>query len=386
MPDLFSEIVRSRKEPHKRGERLYDFYNQCARMGYEEFRTFLNGWVSEFSEADQIELIARMRSGGDRAFHCGFIEIVVHAFLQRLNYKVVAHPVVYGTTKRPDFGILDENERIIAYVEVTTVNPPNSDEASTNRESLIYNAIDKVRLPTGYVLAYSVHRRGISSPSLAPLIREVELWAREAVSTQRPDEKITRRFVSGDWEIELDLLSGNPTKNYEHSIGIASGAADWIAPHLDLRGALELKSKKYGDFNAPYLIVVADAKGQLFGVKNTKDALTEAVLGDEIVQWRDGEPPKFARAYNGFWRKRAAPRNTHVSAVLFFPDVGLWGLRSNALQPIFAVNPWAQFPLPDSIKVLGRFESQNDTWSFIEGRNFADILGLPTPWPPEDSK
>jgi hypothetical protein len=48
-----------------------------------------------------------------------------------------------------------------------------------------------------------------------------------------------------------------------------------------------------------------------------------------------------------------------------------------------AFNPWAARPLPGFLKVLGRFEADDEEWKFSEGKNFADILGLPTPWPPK---
>jgi hypothetical protein len=385
MPPLFPEIARSRKEPLRRGEKLFEFYNECARAGYDEFRSFVNRWIADFPQSDQAELASRMSGGADKAFQSGLIEIVVYAFVRKLNYRVQVHPQIEGSSKRPDFAIIDGEGRLAAFIEVTTVNQPNAVESESNRETSIYNAIDQAKLPTGCVLGYSVIRKGKSSPRLASLIREIESWAEKAAA-EEPKDHATRRFVAGDWEVELDLIFANPSKKYEHSIGVASGGANWIAPQSDLRGALEIKAKKYGDLKAPYLIVVADAKGQLFGADDTKDTLTEAVLGDEMVQWREGEPAKLVHAYNGLWRKRTAPRNTQVSAVLLFPDIGVWGLRSEKLQPIMAINPWAELMLPDTLKVVSRFESQDEKWNFINGQNFADILGLPTPWPPEDSR
>jgi hypothetical protein len=384
MATLFPDVARSRNEPKRQGEKLFDFYNQCIRPGYDEFRSFVNGWIAQLPAPDQAEILSSMSRGGDQQFQAGLIELLVHAFLHGSNQKVLVHPTIEGSTKHPDFAVIDCDDRVLAYVEVTTINPADVVDAEANREAPIYNAIDRLKLPLGCVFGYDVIRTGTSSPPLAPLTRDIEAWVKES-NAENTERKITRRFIAGDWELELDLFSGGSIQ-HDRAIGMASGGVGWIAPHLDLRGALELKAKRYGSLQASYLIVVADAKGQLFGTESAKDAITEAVLGDEVVQLRDGESPKLDHARNGFWHGPKGPRNTHVGGVLFFPDVGIWGLRSDELQPVLALNPWAKSPLPEFLKVLGRFESENEKWNFKEGKNFADILGLPTPWPPSQKQ
>jgi len=131
------------------------------------------------------------------------------------------------------------------------------------------------------------------------------------------------------------------------------------------------------------LIVVADGKGQLFSKDSIKSALTEAVFGDEIVEFKNGAAHlTFAR--NGFWHGQGA-RNRHVSGVMLLPDTELWKLRNEKRQPTLAVNPWAKHRVPDALRVLRRFESDNDLWVFREGQLFADILKIPNPWPPEEA-
>jgi hypothetical protein len=379
---LFPEFVRTRKKHLKRGELLFDFYNQCARSGYDEFRGFLNTWISQFPKADRIELISRMSRGGDSAFQAGLTELVVHAAIKKLRCDVVVHPTIEGTNKRPDFGIVD-GDKIICYVEVTTVNVAADVVGGKNRETPLYNAIDKTELPAGCVLGYELIHAGGSSPRLRPLLKSIEEWAKKTVEEAKKGP-VTQRFTTSDWEIELDLFAGGSKEKYDHSIGVSSGGAGWIAPHLDLRHALNLKSRRYGKLQTPYLTVVADAKGQLFGADTTRSALTEAVLGDETVQWREGDAAKVVHANNGFWRGREKSQNTHVSGVMLFPDTGLWGLRSDNLQPILAINPWADHALPDVLKVFSRYEAEDDKWIFKKGTNIADILGFPTPWPPEE--
>lgn len=335
-------------------------------------------------EADQAELVSRMSLGGDRAFQAGLIELVVHALLKKSEHEIVVHPIVQGTNKRPDFGIASKAGQTLGYVEVTTINPPSLEEAEANRETPIYNAIDGAKLPPGCVLGYQLIRAGTSSPPLGELVGAVKAWA-SASCEQAKEGPVTKKFSVADWEIELDLFAVDSTKNYEHAIGISHGGAGWIAPHVDLREALNRKARRYGTIDSSYLIVVADSKEQIAGSDSVNDALTEAVFGDEVVQWSEGQSAKPARAHNGFWFGREGPRNTHVSAVMLFPDTGLWGLRSENHQPILAINPWADRSVPDFLKTFRRFEAESENWILKDGQVVADVLALPNPWPPEKS-
>ena len=133
----------------------------------------------------------------------------------------------------------------------------------------------------------------------------------------------------------------------------------------------------------PYMIVVADAKEQLFNESHIKTAVTEAVFGDEQIVFA-GDTFEHDYSKNGIWNGPSGPRNKHVSAVLLLPKTGIWKLREENWQPIMAVNPWATFPIANSIKQLKRLEAIDGRWVLRGGPLFADILGLPTPWPPVD--
>src|SRR5258708_40345478 len=65
---LFKAGERTRKEPLRRGEGLFEFYDSCASPGYDEFRAVVNGWLAQMPAGDRNELITRMRYGGDREF------------------------------------------------------------------------------------------------------------------------------------------------------------------------------------------------------------------------------------------------------------------------------------------------------------------------------
>lgn len=384
MQVLFEDRERTRTEPLRRGEALFDFYDTCASPGYDEFRSVVNSWLAQMPASDRAELITRMRYGGDREFGSSLSELSLHAFIVGSGCRANPHPEVPGSAKRPDYAAIDQAGAPLAYVEVTTVNPPAAQEAEKNRENPVYNAIDAAEIPAGSILGYKLVRAGKSSPALRPLVADVERWARDNAEVAKINE-VSKTFRAGDWIVELDLYSGgSKTEPPTQAIGVAQMRGGVIAPHKDLRDALYEKTRKYGSLDKPYVIAVADGKDQLFSKDSIHSALTEAVFGDEIVQFKGGAA-YITHAKNGFWHGPKGPRNQHVSGVLLLPATGLWKLREEKWQPVLAINPWAERPLPDVLRRMSRFEADNGRWVFREGMRFSDIVGLPDPWPPAEA-
>jgi hypothetical protein len=381
---LFEQRARTRQEPLRRGESLFEFFDSCGRGGYDDFRSIVNGWLEKLPAASRNELISRMRYGGDREFGACLVELSVQSFICGSGYDVRVHPEVPGSAKRPDFAVVDKaGGAAHVYVEVTTVNPAATQEAEINRENAVYNAIDGVKLPAGTILGYRLVCAQKNSPPLRRLVADVERWAQENAEAAKTKD-VSQTFTVGGWIVELDLYGGgsNP-ESATQAIGVAQMRGGMIAPHKDLRNALIGKSRRYGTLDEPFLIAVADAKEQLYDKEAVKLALTEAVLGNEIVQYVN-DVASITYARNGFWRGPNAPRNRHVSGVLLLPETGLWRLREEEFQPVLAVNPWAEQPLPATLRIMHRFEADDGRWKFYEGKRFADIVGLPDPWPPAE--
>jgi hypothetical protein len=378
---LFGERERTRQEPLRRGEALFDFYDSCALTGYDQFRTLIDGWLAAVPEEHRADLISRMRYGGNEAFGAALCELVVATYLAKLSLKIVFHPDVPGSSNHPDFAIVDDTGKVLCYVEVTTVNRASERAKEQNREAVIYNAIDGANLPAGCALGYNLVRAGPNSPATKPLVASVEKWAQENEEQARTTDVVSS-FAAGKWIIELELYAGGDTGARGHAIGVASMGGGTISPHKDIRAALVKKSRRYGALDAPYLIVIADGKDQLFSAETVKTALTEAVFGDEIVVSVNG---KFRLDYvkNGSWNGPNGPQNKHVSGVLLLPKTNIWELREEKWQPLLAINPWATLPLPAELKTIARLEADGGRWCRHDGRNFADILDVPNPWPPE---
>jgi hypothetical protein len=380
---LFSETERTRITPLRRGERLYDFYNSSGCAGYDAFRSTLDNWLSEMGDADRSSLVSSMQRGGDQAFRAGLCELMVHALLRRLGNTVLVHPTLTNRSTQPDFAITNAGGERSAYVEVTTINLAAQRESQANRENPIYNAIDGIALPEGCILDYELIEAGLQSPSLTPLVASIEQWTRDNVVAARA-QYISRRFSAGDWTIELGLIAEDATWQASRAIGAASLGGGIICPHRDIRKALQGKARKYGALHLPYLIVVADGKDQLSGPERIQKAITEAVFGDEIIQSNGGRIRQ-TYAANGFWRGSNGPQNQNVSGLLLLPDTGLWHLRNERRQPLLASNPWASHDLPADLLRLSHLACVDDRWTFVQGEPLADILGLLSPWPPEEA-
>ena len=104
---LFEEKERTRQQPMRRGELLYSFYDECARNGYDEYRSIVNSWLDGFPEPDRRHLVLRMRRGGDGEFRSALTELIAHATLRGLGLDLSVHPSLPETSRRPDFAIVD---------------------------------------------------------------------------------------------------------------------------------------------------------------------------------------------------------------------------------------------------------------------------------------
>src|SRR5260370_17392531 len=48
---LFKDRERTRKDPLRRGEGLFEFYDTCASPAYDEFRSLVNRWLAQIPPA-----------------------------------------------------------------------------------------------------------------------------------------------------------------------------------------------------------------------------------------------------------------------------------------------------------------------------------------------
>jgi hypothetical protein len=96
----------------------------------------------------------------------------------------------------------------------------------------------------------------------------------------------------------------------------------------------------------------------------------------------DGSFRRTDKRGRGLWTPQARRDFNGVSAVLVFPRDDIWHLRSPKWQPLLARNPTARHPLPNDFLPFNELIVHELNEEVRLGRNFADLLGLPDPWPP----
>lgn len=386
---LFKNKERTRTEPKMYGESEFAFYDTSARRPFAIYRNLVNSWLEPYPSAERVELMRRLRLGNDAQYGAAFAELMIFIALYNLGHNVEVHPDCPHESRHPDFLVRRANGSSIAYVEVTTFGHEDGKSAQDRREAVLINRLQKIALPSGWRIAYRRKKAGPESPNSKRLAHEVLEWAQSVGADETTMHR--RKFTAGDWQIDLTLMHGFP-KDQRAARNIAAyfGGAHYIAPHLGIRDALEEKGQRYSIKDTPYLIVVADCRGELFSAEGVRDTAVSAIFG--ILTWQvqlsEDEPLTGMphRASDGYWGTPAAPRHQNVSAVLVMPRPELWGLRTDGLQPLMVSNPFATNPLPSEVLPLPglRYVSEIDELEPTAGTFLADMLRLPAEWPPEE--
>ena len=383
---LFENKERTRTAPKKPGESDFVFYDLTGRPEFQVYRDLVNRWIAEVPEDERPEMIARFKKNDSLGYQAALAELAIHAALVRQGYRIEVHPSCEHPTRKPDFLAKDKNGNRVAYVEVTTFGPAQEEVARSNGEATIYNAIDKIKLPRGFRLTYDVQAYGQSSPNTGELCKKIEAWA--AASEQDDPEVIpTKICEADDWRIEIGLIGGfNKDVAVERSIGSAIGEIREIEPHVEIREALKKKGNRYGDFPAPFVIVIVDCKQELTGGDRNAEALIDAAFGTvitEVTTYEFGEHKmEDKRRNDGYFGTPAKPRHQNVSAAVLMPKPHLWDLRNDRWQPQLLRNPWASHKLPDGFFPLPgyQYSVEGNEFTKLEGKRLADILGLPPAW------
>lgn len=354
-----------------------------------QLRALIEMWVSEYAEHERGELRARLRSTDNQMFEAALTEIQLHAYFIRLGFSVTSHPPLQDNPSRPDFLVRDQHGNDLFLVEVTTINESVEAVAHDRREAGVINQLNRVNIAPDLRIGYSLRHASSGSPSARRLKIAVKQWAEDNANAARQGEIPRKIFEVDGWKFDLTLHGGFQPNTESRAIAIRSMRLRTITPDEDLLGALSLKSSRYGNPMLPFVIAVADRKETLaHGDTGVQEAMDEALMGAiriEDVMHADGKVISMHVRGNGFWNQNGKPRNIQISGVLVLPDAAVWRLREKKWQPYFALNPWASRMVPNnSIPLSTLIYDDNGRRKLIEGVAFADTLGLPNPWPPEE--
>lgn len=378
---LFTSRPRSRLDAQQNDESSYQFIDGSAWEACFAYRAFANRWVGLLSATDQLETIQRAKTADSEFdFAAVMLELVTAGMLDGLGYSVKSHPTVSGTTRVPDFLALDPDGSGVAYVEVTTIGASGKSISAGNRWKQIYDAIDKMAMPTGSFLRVKLITSGARSPRLGPFRRNLQEWVNLNLEAAR-NGRIEWQVALEDWRFEIALYATDSQTTYSKAINMLGPQGGFVSTITDIRYAFDQKAKRYGSLPLPYVLVIGDVHGRSWGRDSITSDLSQALFGDETIRWSGEGDVSACRSANGVLLGRNGPKNQQVSAVLFFPDTGIWGLRNPLHQPLLALNPWADHQVPAAFLAMHRMDVKEESWCLIEGQQVADFLGLPAEWP-----
>jgi hypothetical protein len=384
---LFDNMDRQDHSPRPYAQPDFVYLNASARPGVEAIRATLEDWFSRYPKAGRAELRSRFRSN-NLDHRSAYFELFLHELLLRLGCKVELHPQIPGTTRRPDFAVLsDDNQRF--YVEAVLASDQSEEEmAAEARKNQVYDALNRLDSPNFYI---GMDLRG--APATPPSARKLRAFIGKQLAQLNPDE-LEVQFQSGGipalphwsyehdgWAIEFfpipksDRVRG---KSGARPIGVQLEGGRFLSTKLAIREAISGKAGRYGRLPGPYFIAVNVLSDHVDEIDST-----EALFGDEQLVYTTGLPlpqePRLQRAANGIWRGPDGPRNTRVSGVLIFEQL----TQSNIprVTSRLYVNPWAAAPYSGPLDRLPLATVVDNKMKYLEGQGLAMLFGLPNDWP-----
>lgn len=378
---LFDDIARKRVHVARAAEASFEFFNTVDNPWFAQVRDVLELWFARLPAAAQSDIRGRFRKKADGAFDGAFWELYLHELLSRSEYSVAAHPELPGTDNRPDY--LASRDGQAFYLEATAWTGPDSETSEEQRAHVLRDALDRLRLRR-FSLGLYVNRAGPNAPPAKELRKTVRDWceSHDPDAVQRYFERMSDlpRFPWSHegWEVEVVLTplmaSSEDDKDDipERAVGIYAGPGggfiDNVTPLLNV---LERKAKRYGKPPHPLVLAVLSNRW--------------SVGHDDIAKVLFGIPP-FGQLQQddvrGLWRSHTAPRNRHVSAVIWARWFRPEKFATDA--PRVWHNPWATQPLDLNTLPLMRMDidwEKERAHEITPDQPINEVLDLPSPWP-----
>ena len=382
MDTLFDETERTETRPKNERESTFSYLNISAREGVAAARAVLQQWFDLFPMEARKDLAGRLRSPIDGQHFSAFWELYLHETFSQVGYKLEVHPKIEGSPNRPDFLVHVDGVPSFYLEGIVAGLPSTKDAGAQARLAEVLDLINKMP-PMNYFL--EVQHRGIpgSQPPVRKLRKDLEEWLRsldingkERAQFKWSHDGLTLLFGAIPKSVRLDKPAGRP-------IGVTMGEAQWLRTDEDIRDAVEVKAKKYGELSLP-LVVAVNVKSEHCDDVDVNNAL----FGDETIELTP-LPDKShlaklgQRRPNGIWLGSAGPRNRLVNAILIGCDITVYTCAITT--PVLIHNPHPihkialpSYPLPQLVP-----DNETNTMKLQEGISANTYLRLPNPWPPK---
>lgn len=389
---VFSAITRTDPSPAAHGDGQFKFLDRVSGPFWDQVRDLMEDWFSRLCSDARADVLGRLRSKDDRQVRGAFFELYLHECLLRMGYRVTCHPLLEGTTRRPDF--LAQKDGRLMYVEARSASSSNVSVGASARVNTVYESLDKMDSPN-FFLWIEVVRQGPAPLGARPLRRRLEKWLRGlnpdevTLGGRREDlpslryEEAVREDDDPGWVIEFWALPRSPEargREGARPLGVfGGGEARFVQDEEGILGALSDKGAAYGPLGAPFVVAVASGSMSL----DEEDVL-KALYGTEVLQISTAtegtESHAYVREPDGYWYAGDHWAHRRVSGVLVVKQ----------LHPAFVGNQthtiW-EHPDPDHpLEVLPMWRraavGADGRMAYVDPeRSQADWFDLGDPWP-----
>lgn len=353
MTTIFDSVTRTDGSYKKRAESIFAHLNRSAKHSVEVSRDLVEGMFSHVPCDSQVELRARFRSGSDAELASAFQELCLHELLIKQGCKLASHPCVTGTSKRPDFRVIEaKGLRFLlearASTEVST-GPVGDPRGNQIRDFLDGFSVGEFLLGIDEIVAGS---KDLRCRTLARHILE----SLNPASVQATCVFSIPKFETEDgWKIRLKAIPAVSCEKGNGRVRYEAWGRDWRRPSTTLLAALSEKARRYGNqLGMPFVIAINSFDATL----GERD-FAGAVLGEK-----------------GLWGSSNNPRCRRVSAVLFTANLWPATLLMGQVNARLYLNPFAEWHYDGVLLNLNTCRFQDGSWCCQEGNSISQLLDL----------
>lgn len=388
---VFDDIVRTDSSPAAHAESSAEFLNRAQGAYWDQVRQLVEGWASHLDRESFADLSKRLRSPDHRQSQGAFLELYLHESFLRAGYRVEPHPVLEGTSRRPDFLATKDGHGM--YVEARSISPSDAEVADSNRLKQVYDALDQLDSPN-FFLWVNVGEQGPRPLPAKPLRRELEQWLEtldpDEVTQQAQDDwddegRPALEWARDGWRLHFEVMPKSPEARGEpglRPLGAFGGrSAGVIDDAPSIKRALSRKGSAYGTLDYPFVVALGTYMfdSDHFHVMNALYGQSSVAL-QELPDGRTIPHP--VRTPDGYWSSPSGWRRQNVAGVLMVNQLQPYSIGSQI--PNLWVHPDTRHELealPTWNKaILIGTEIRNETPRTTP----LSFFDLPSPWPAGD--
>lgn len=364
--------------------------DRSARPEIEKVRNFLEACAHEYPSGEVTELVARIRSDNDANFKSATFELILHAGLSRIGFKLQPHPDLPNRSPaHPDFFVTGPDGSDF-YLEAVLASENNEvDNSAEARKSV---ALDALAIASHQNFTLEIESDGVpaTQPSGNSLRRAAIGWldslnpdeVQACIDTHGFEARPSFSWSHEEWQVTLRPI---PLKAERRGmsktlVGILDdGSGSLIDAWTPIKNAIKDKGaeSKYGILGKPFLVAVNFNSFHLDRIDEM-----QALYGQEQYVFNTGQlekEPRLKRAPNGAWFGRNGPRYRRVSGLWIFNNLNPYTLATHRQTIYF--NPWASHGLPEVLTQFPHAVAHGQKMKWFDGRSLREIFDLSEGWP-----